>query len=296
MRTSTYALTFLAALPLTSLQIAQGQTLQKVSDSNQIVVSYREAAVPFSYLISPTKPVGLSVNLTEAIVDEVRHQLKQPQLAVSWIPVTGQNRIPLLVAGSYDLECGSTTNTAARGKEVAFSISFFYAGTRMLTRSNSGIQGYEGLAHKVVATVAGSTNEKVMQAYAAQRQVPAEWLPAKDYREAFDSMQSGRAAAMVLDDVLLYGLRANAEEPASMRVVGDPLQVEPYGCMLRKDDAEFKKVVDRAIARLMTTGEFTRLYERWFQSPIPPRGAVIDMPMSEALRKNMKVRSDKPAG
>lgn len=296
MRTTTWALTLLATLPLTFLQAAQGQTLRKVADANRIVVSYREAAVPFSYLISPTKPVGFSVDLTEAIVDEVRHQLKRPQLAVSWVPVTGQNRIPLLVAGQYDLECGSTTNTAARGKEVAFSISFFYAGTRMLTRSNSGIQGYEGAARKVVATVAGSTNEKVMQAYAAQRQVPAEWLPAKDYREAFESLQSGRAAAMVLDDVLLYGLRANADEPASFQVVGDPLQVEPYGCMMRKDDAEFKKVVDRAITGLMKTGEFTRLYKRWFQSPIPPRGAVIDMPMSDALRQNLKLHSDQPAG
>ncbi|MBL8288528.1 MAG: amino acid ABC transporter substrate-binding protein [Rubrivivax sp.] len=288
-------LTSLAALALAVVPAAHGQTLKKVADADRIVAAYREAAVPFSYLISPTKAVGFSVDLTEAIVDEVRRQVKRPQLALAWVPVTGQNRIPLLVEGKVDLECGSTTNTAARGKDVAFSISFFYAGTRMLARKDSGVGAYADLAGKKVATVAGSTNEKVMQAYATQHQIAAQWQPAKDYRDAFESMQSGRAAAMVLDDVLLYGLRANAEDPASMQVLGEPLQVEPYGCMVRKDDPEFKKLVDRVITKLMTTGEFTRLYKRWFQSPIPPRGAVIDMPMSAALVQNIQQRSDKPA-
>lgn len=274
---------------------ASPQTLQKVRETNQITVSYREASVPFSYLLSPTKPVGFSVDLTELIVDDVRKALKRPQLRVAYIPVSGQNRIPLLVAGTYDLECGSTTNTAARGQEVAFSISYFYAGTRLLTRKGSGVRNFDDLAGKRVATTAGSTNEKVFLKYAADHGLQVEVVQAKDYREAFDLVDGGRAAALALDDVILFGLRAQAPNSASFEVVGDTLQVEPYGCMVRKGDPEFKKLVDRAIARSMKTGEFSRLYAKWFQSPIPPRGANLEMPMSAPLKANMQKLSDKPA-
>ncbi len=288
----------LAALCATAFALspaAHAQTLQKVREKNQITVAYREASVPFSYLISPTKAVGFSVGLTEAIVDEVRRTLKQPELRMAWVPVSGQNRIPLLVNGSYDLECGSTTNTSARGKEVAFSISYFYAGTRLLTRKDSGIRNYADLAGKPVATTAGSTNEKVITRYAADHGLPIQVVQAKDYRESFELMESGRAAALALDDVILYGLRANARDPAAFEVVGETLQVEPYGCMVRKDDPEFKRLVDRTIARLMKSGEFSRLYERWFQQPIPPQGANLDMPMSPALKANLRKLDDRPA-
>jgi ABC-type amino acid transport substrate-binding protein len=281
----------LAAMP----SAADSQTLQKVRERNLITVSYREASVPFSYLISPTKAVGFSVELTEAIVDEVRKTLGRPNLQVASIPVTGQNRIPLLVDGTYDLECGSTTNTAARGKEVAFSVSYFYAGTRLLTRKDSGVRSYADIAGKPVATTAGSTNEKVIRKYAADHDLPIDIVLAKDYRESFELVESGRAAALALDDVLLFGLRANAKDPTSFEVVGETLQVEPYGCMVRKDDPEFKKLVDRTIERLMRSGEFSRLYVKWFQSPIPPRGANLEMPMSTPLKDNMRKLDDKPA-
>lgn len=281
---------------LTAIALPAGaQTLQKVQERNQITVSYREASVPFSYLLSPTKPVGFSVDLTELIVDDVRKALQRPYLRVAYIPVSGQNRIPLLVDGTYDLECGSTTNTAARGKEVAFSISYFYAGTRLLTRKNSGIRDYGDLSGKRVATTAGSTNEKVLLKHAAAHDVPIELVQAKDYRESFELVDSGRAIALALDDVILFGLRANAQNPSAFEVVGDTLQVEPYGCMVRKDDPEFKKLVDRTIAQLMKSGEFARLYAKWFQSPIPPRGANLEMRMSDPLRTNMQGLSDKPA-
>lgn len=274
---------------------AQAQTLEKVAKDHRITVSYRESAAPFSYLITPTKPVGFSVDLTERIVDEVRRELRQPLLDVVYVPVTAQTRIPQLVAGAYDLECGSTTNTSARGKEVAFSTSFFYAGTRVLARKEAGVRRYEDLAGKVVATTAGSTNEKVLRQHTAGQNPPVQFLPAKDYGDAFAALRDGRAAALASDDVLLYGIRANAEDPAAFEVVGEALQVEPYGCMLRKGDARFKQVVDRAIARTIRSGEFARMYARWFQSPIPPKGAVLDMPMSRELKANMKALSDQPA-
>jgi ABC-type amino acid transport substrate-binding protein len=224
----------------------------------------------------------------------VRRKLKRPDLRVAWIPVSGQNRIPLLVDGTYDLECGSTTNTAARGKDVAFSTSFFYAGTRLLTRKGSGIRGYVDLAGKPVATTAGSTNEKVLLKYAADHDMAVQAVQGKDYRETLEIVEQGRAVAMALDDVILFGLRANAQDPGSLEVVGEALQVEPYGCMVRKGDPEFKKLVDQAIGRMMKSGEFSRIYAKWFQSTIPPRGANLDMPMSPLLKANLQKQDDQP--
>jgi glutamate/aspartate transport system substrate-binding protein len=274
---------------------ADAQTLEKIAASNRITVSYREAAVPFSYALSPTRAVGFSVDLTDAIVDDVRAKLKKPGLEVARIAVTGQNRIPLLVDGTYDLECGSTTNTAARGKEVAFAISHFYTGTRVMAKKTASVRNYGDLAGKSVAAVAGSTNEKVLRKYSADNNLDIRFMPAKDYGESLQMVEDGRAVALALDDVLLFGLRANSRDPASLEVVGDTLQIEPYGCMLRKDDPGFKKLVDGTIARLMKSGEFARLYAKWFESPIPPKGVVLGMPMSPQLKANLKAQSDKPA-
>ena len=274
---------------------ASAQTLKKIGDSNKITVSYREAAVPFSYLIGPTKAVGFSVDLTEAIVGDVRKKLGKPNLEVAYLPVTSQNRIPLLVNGSYDLECGSTTNNSTRGKEVSFAISHFYTGTRLLTKKTSGIKNYADLAKKTVASTAGSTNEKVIRNYSADKNLDMQFVMGKDYDDSLRLLENGSAQALALDDILLFGLRANSSDPASLEVVGDALQVEPYGCMLRKDDPEFKKLVDGTITRLMDSGEFSRLYTKWFESPIPPKGVVLNMPMSEKLKANLKAHSDQPA-
>lgn len=273
---------------------ASAQTLKKVSDSNTLTVAYRESSVPFSYLVNG-EPVGFAVDLTASIVADVQQALSRPGLKVRQVPVTGANRIPLLVDGSIDLECGSTTNTAARGKDVAFAISHFYTGTRLLVRADSGIGNFGDLAGKTVASVAGSTNEGVLRKYSDERRLGVQLALGKDYAEALELLERGTAAALALDDVLLFGLRANAAEPAKWQVVGDTLQVEPYGCMLRKADPEFKALVDGTLSRLMQSGEFARLYDKWFMAPIPPRGAVMNMPMSEALRTNLRARSDQPA-
>lgn len=290
-----HAVAVIAAGLALNLSPVNAQTLKKVADSNTITLSYRESSVPFSYLAGNAQPVGFAVELGQAIVDDVRKALGRPALTVRYMAVTGANRIPLLVDGSYDLECGSTTNTAARGKEVSFAISHFYAGTRLLTRSNSGIRNYADLAGKTVASVAGSTNEKVLRKALEDRKVDAQVILAKDYAESLQLVERGEAVAVALDDILLYGLRANAENPAALEVVGDMLQVEPYGCMVRRDDPGFKQLVDGTLARLMKSGEFSRLYSRWFESPIPPKGVSLNMPMSEALRANLLALSDQPA-
>lgn len=274
---------------------ASAQTLKKVADSNKITVSYREASVPFSYLIGSTKAVGFSVELTEAIIDDVRKKTKKPNLEVAYMPVTSQNRIPLLVNGTYDLECGSTTNNSARGKDVAFSINMFYTGTRLLTKKTSGVKNYADLTKKTVASTTGTTNAQVIRKYSAEKSLDMQLILGKDHDDSLLLVESDRAMAFAMDDILLFGLIANSKNPAALQVVGDSLQVEPYACMLRKDDPEFKKLVDGTIARLMKSGEFTKLYTKWFESPMPPKGTNLGLPMSQQLKDNLKAQSDKPA-
>ena len=274
---------------------ASAQTLKKVADSNKITVSYRESSVPFSYLIGSTKAVGFAVDLTEAIVDDVRKKLKKPNLEVAYIPVTSQNRIPLLVNGTYDIECGSTTNNSARAKDVDFAINHFYTGTRLLVKKSSGIKNYADLAKKTVASTTGTTNVQVLRKYNTDHNLGMQFVLGKDHDDSLLLVENDRAVAFGMDDILLFGLKANSKDPASLEVMGDSLQVEPYACMMRKDDPEFKKLVDGTIARLMKSGEFTKMYDKWFMSPIPPKGVNLNLPMSPQLKANLKALSDKPA-
>ncbi len=290
------SLVMTAALLAAALSATAGaQTLKKVADSNKITVSYRESSVPFSYLIGSTKAVGFSVELTEAIVDDVRKNLKKPNLEMATMPVTSQNRIPLLVNGTYDLECGSTTNNSARAKDVTFAINHFYTGTRLLTKKSSGIKNYADLAKKTVASTTGTTNAQVIRKYNADNNLDMQLILGKDHDDSLLLVENDRALAFAMDDILLFGLKANSKNPDALEVVGDSLQVEPYACMLRKDDPEFKKLVDGTITRLVKSGEFEKMYTKWFMSPIPPKGVNLNLPMSEQLKANLKALSDKPA-
>ena len=275
--------------------IGNAQTLKKIADSNKITVSYREASVPFSYLIGSTKAVGFSVELSEAIIDDVRKKIKKPNLEVAYMPVTSQNRIPLLANGTYDLECGSTTNNSTRAKDVTFAINHFYTGTRLLVKKSSSIKNYADLAKKTVASTTGTTNAQVIRKYSADKKLDMQLVLGKDHDDSLLLVESDRAVAFAMDDILLFGLMANSKNPSSLEVVGDSLQVEPYACMVRKDDPEFKKLVDGTINRMMKSGEFARLYTKWFQSPIPPKGVNLNLPMAAELKENLKALSDKPA-
>ena len=286
----------IAALLATGLSTAaDAQTLKKIDDSNKITVSYREASVPFSYLIGSSKSVGFSVELTEAIVDDVRKKLKKPNLEVATMPVTSQNRIPLLVNGTYDIECGSTTNNSTRAKDVTFATNHFYTGTRLLTKKTSGVKNYADLTGKTVSSTTGTTNAQVIRKYSADKKLDMQIVLGKDHDDSLLLVENDRALAFAMDDILLFGLKANSKNPDALDVVGDSLQVEPYACMLRKDDPEFKKLVDGTLNRLMKSGEFARLYTKWFMSPIPPKGVNLNLAMSEQLKANLKELSDKPA-
>lgn len=270
-------------------------TLKKVAETGKISISYRESSVPFSYIASAGSPVGFSMDLANAIVNEVKRQTNKPTLEVSYMPVTSQNRIPLLVNGTIDLECGSTTNNSARGKDVAFAINHFYTGTRLLVKKTSGVKNYADLAGKTLASTTGTTNAQVMRKYNQDKNLNMNLLLGKDHSDSMLLVDAGRALAFAMDDVLLFGLVATAKNPAEWDVVGDSLQVEPYACMLRKDDPNFKALVDRVITAQIKSGEFERSYNKWFMSPIPPNNINMKLPMADDLKRNLKELSDKPA-
>jgi ABC-type amino acid transport substrate-binding protein len=286
--------TAVMALSLSATAFA-GDTLKQVADTGRITLAYRESSIPFSYLEGAGKPIGFSMDIANAVVQEVRKQTGKPVLEIQYLPVTSQNRIPLVLNGTVDLECGSTTNNSQRGKDVAFAINHFYTGTRLLVKKSSGIKNYPDLAGKSVSTTSGTTNLQVLRKYDADKKTNMQFVFGKDHAESFLLVEGDRAVAFGMDDILLYGLKANAANPALYEVTGDALQVEPYACMLRKDDPKFKALVDGVIKNLMKTGEFDRLYKKWFLSPIPPKNVNLNVPMSAELKDNLKALSDKPA-
>ncbi|MDI9335134.1 MAG: transporter substrate-binding domain-containing protein [Cytophagales bacterium] len=286
----------LVCAALTASMAAQANdTLKKVADSGQITLSYREASVPFSYLVGSGTPVGFSVDISNAVVDAVKKKLNNPNIKVQLQAVTSQNRIPLLANGTVDLECGSTTNNSTRGKDVQFAINHFYTGTRLLAKKTSQIKNYADLAKKTVASTTGTTNAQVIRKYNTDNQLGMDVLLGKDHDDSMLLVANGRAVAFAMDDILLFGLMGNAKTPAEWEVVGDSLQVEPYACMMRKDDPEFQKLVNGVIGGMMKSGEFEKLYTKWFMSPIAPKGQNLNLPMSKELRDNLKALSDKPA-
>lgn len=286
----------LAGLLLAGASAAQADTLKKVTQSGVVTFAYRESSVPFSYLDGPHRPIGFGVDMYGAVLEGLRKATGRQDITVRYQPVTSQNRIPLVANGTVDLECGSTSNTAARAGSVAFAINYFYTGPKLLVKKGAGIGDFADLRGKAVAVTTGTTSFRLMRQYDLAHGMGITLLAGKDHADAFLLLESGRAAAFVMDDILLYGQVLNARRPAELEVVGKALQVEPYACMLRKDDPAFKKVVDDALAGLMQSGEFERIYDKWFMQPIPPRGRSLNLPMSRELRENLRARSDRPAG
>ena len=271
-------------------------TLDKVKSSGTITVAYRESSIPFSYLNADAKPVGFGWEICGKVVDQVKKATGRADIKVATQAVTSQNRIPLMQNGTIDIECGSTTNNAERAQQVTFATNYFYTGTRFLVKASSGIKSLQDLKGKKVVSTTGTTNFQVLRKLNADQNLGFDLIGAKDHAESALLVQQGRADAFGMDDILLYGLRASAQNPAELAVVGEAIQVEPYAIMLRKDDPAFKKLVDATLAELIKSGEFEAMYKKWFQSPIPPKGINLNAPMSKELKDNMSTLSDKPAG
>ena len=283
-----------AAAAIACLPAAHADVLAKAKESGELTFAYRESSVPFSYLSGGQNAIGFSVDISNAVADAVRKEIGKPDLKVKWQPVTSANRIPLIQNGTVVLECGSTTNNTARNKDVDFAINYFYTGTRAAVKKSAGIKNWADLKGKTLTITTGTTNLPVVRKYSADNKLDINITLAKDHADGFLLMENDRAAAFAMDDILLYGLKANSKDPNAYEVVADALQVEPYACMLPKGDAGFKKIVDGVIGGMMKSGEFTKLYDKWFMQPIPPKNQALGLPMNKELKDNLAAQSDKP--
>ena len=259
-------------------------TLAKIKASGAITFGYREASFGFSYLDGDAKPVGYSIEICKRIVEAIKTELKLPAVEIKYQAVTSANRIPLVQNGTVDIECGSTTNLVERQKLVAFSPDIFRYNVRTLVKTDSGIKSIADLQGKTVVTTAGTTSFRLLREADKGRSLEVTQLAGKDHTDSFLLVESGRAQAFVLDDILLAGQIANARNPKDFAIVGESLRTENQSLMLRKDDPEFKALVDRVVGGMMKSGEMEKLYNRWFMSPIPPKGININYPMNAETR------------
>jgi glutamate/aspartate transport system substrate-binding protein len=287
----------IACMAVTTTAMAQELTgtLKKVKDSGVITMGVRESSLPLSYLDDKQQPVGYHIEICNKIVDAVKAQLKLPNLKVQQQPVTSQNRIPLVTNGTVDLECGSTTNNEARQKQVDFAPTTFVTNVRMAVKKKSGIKSLAQLDGKPVATTTGTTSVQLMRAHEKGQNVNFKEVYGKDHADSFLLLETDRAVAFVMDDNLLAGLIASSKSPGDYAIVGEVLNIEPIAIMIRKDDPQFKKVVDDTVIKLMKSGEIDKLYKKWFMSPIPPKKANLNFTMSDKLKELIKNPSNAPA-
>jgi glutamate/aspartate transport system substrate-binding protein len=278
-------LAVLAALAVALPVAAQEGTLKKIKDSGAFTVGHRDASVPFSYYDDKQQPVGYSMDLCMKIVDAVKNELKMPNLKVNYQLVTSANRIPLMANGTIDLECGSTTNNLARQEQVWFATTHFVTANRFVSKRSSKIGKLADLKGKTIVSTAGTTNIKQITEINAEQKLGMNIISANGHPEAFQMVETGRAVAFVMDDILLYSLVAQSRAPKDYVISSEALSVEPYGIMVRKDDQAFKKVANNAINAVYKSGEINKIYAKWFQSPIPPKGINLNVPMSAQLKK-----------
>jgi len=283
--------TSLALLDIGAAQAAS-QTLDKIKQVGKITFGYREASIPFAYLGADQKPTGLSLDLCSAVADKIKVMLQRLELEVEYVPVNASNRIPLLQNSTIDVECGSTTNTAERQKQVAFSVATYVASPRWLVSASSQLMEPKGLDGQTVVITQGSLNFGVAKKLLDDQKLNVTIIQAKDHAESLLMLGTGRAAAWFEDDILVAGLVANASDSKAFRMLAATYAPSYYGLVTRREDPEFKAVVDAAIREKMASGEFDRLYVKWFESPIPPKGQNLQLPMSEAMKARVASPSD----
>jgi glutamate/aspartate transport system substrate-binding protein len=275
----------LAALALAAPALAQEGTLKKIKDTGSITIGHRDASIPFSYYDDKQRPIGYAMDLCHRIVDAVKKELKMQKVDVKYQLVTSANRIPLMANGTIDLECGSTTNNLERQKQVWFTITHFVTANRFVAKRSAKLNTLDDLKGKTVVSTAGTTNIKQITELNTQKNLGANIVSATGHPEAFLMVETGRAAAFVMDDILLYSLVATSKAPKSYAISKDALSVEPYGIMLRKDDEAFKKVVDAAMTQIYKSGQINGIYQKWFQKAIPPKNVNLNLPMSAQFKK-----------
>lgn len=268
-------------------------TMKKIKELGAITIGHRESSIPFSYLDDKQQPIGYAMDLCLKVVDAVKAELKMPNLKVNMQPVTSSNRIPLLKNGTIDMECGSTTNSVKRQEEVSFGPTYFVINVTAAVKKTSGINAIAELNGKTVSTTSGTTAVPLIKQYEKAKSADVKEIYGKDHAESFLLLQEDRAIAFIMDDILLAGQIANAKAPADYKILPESLRQEPYGVMLRKEDTQFKALVDKTIGGVMKSGEIDKIYAKWFTSPVPPKGSNLNFPMTEPIREAFKNPNDK---
>src|SRR6516162_1637140 len=272
--------TLLAGVTPARAQNLEG-TLKKVKETGTITIGHRDSSIPLSYLDDKLQPIGFSIELCKHVVEAVKAKLAMPSLSVKYNPVTSATRLPLVANGTVDIECGSTANMTSRQAQVGFSYTFFVPQFKWITRTNNDIKTADDLRGKTVAVTAGTNTALFVNKLNNDGKLGMTIMQGKDHAESFD-------------DILIAGFRANAKNPADYKLLDKSYPSDPYALMIRKDDRQFKTLVDETLAKLMRSGEFEKLYTQWFESPIPPRAINIQLPMSDALKRAIKEPNDKP--
>jgi len=287
---------FAAAAALFALTVHAQEltgTLKKIKETGAITLGHRESSIPFSYLDDKQQPIGYAMDLCMKIVDAVKAELKMPNLKVNLQPVTSGNRIPQLQAGNIDMECGSTTNSVERQKQVSFGPTYFVINVTAAVKKASGVKQLADLNGKTISTTSGTTSVPLLKKYEKTKTIDIKEIYGKDHAESFLLMSQDRTAAFVMDDILLAGQIANSDKPGDYMIIPESLRQEPYSMMLRKDDPQFKALVDKTIGNVMKSGEIDKIYAKWFTSPIPPKGVNMNFPETPAIKDAFKNPNDK---
>ena len=275
---------------------ALGPTLQRIKDAGSITIGHREASVPLSYLDDNQKPIGFSLELCDRVVARVKEKLGLPNLKVAYQAVNSSNRIPLVKNGTVDIECGSTANTTPRQQEVSYSVIFYAPQFKWLALKSSGLKVTDDLKGKTVAVTQGTNTSQFVAKLNAEKSLGMKILQGKDHAESFLLVETGRASAFMEDDILLAGLKATASAPDNFAFLSDDFPSDPYGVMMSRGDAGIKQVVDEALTEAMKSGQYDKLYTKWFETPIPPKNINLNFPQSEKLKALVKSPSDKANG
>ncbi len=268
-------------------------TMKKIKETGAINIGHRESSIPFSYLDDKQQPIGYAMDLCMKVVEAVKVELKMPNLKINLQPVTSSNRIPLLKNGTIDMECGSTTNSVKRQEEVAFGPTYFVINVTAAVKKSSPVQTIADLNGKTVSTTSGTTAVPLIKKYEKAQGADVKEIYGKDHAESFLLLAEDRAVAFIMDDILLAGQIANAKNPGDYRILPESLNQEPYSMMLRKDDTQFKGLVDKTIGAVMKSGEIEKIYAKWFTSNIAPKNLNMNFPMTPPIKEAFKNPNDK---
>lgn len=272
---------------------ALSPTLATIKRTNTVRLGYREASPPFSFLDQANRPIGYSLELCEAIVEEIGAEIDAPALHIDYVKVTPETRIPAVIDGRIDLECGSTTANAERRARVAFSPLMFVAGTRLMVPKAAKVEDITGLKGKTVVVTRGTTNEAAIAAADKKFGLSLKIVSGDDHEQSYSMLVDGKVDAFATDDVLLYGLIARHKAQDRFKVVGDLLSYDPYGIMFRKDEPLLAAVVERTFRRLATNQDLVPLYRKWFQARLPT-GERLGIAISPQLEESFRVLDSSP--